>query len=115
MRSKGEGGTVFTVCDACWDKRDQSFKPGAEIDLLRDALAATQAENASLRAAVKHRSDEIARLSAVYEAAKAWKESDCYRDCPLFAEGPHAHHCRERAAIVKLVDAIDAALAEEGK
>lgn len=21
MRSKNEGGTVFTVCDECWDKR----------------------------------------------------------------------------------------------
>ncbi len=26
MRGKNEGGTVFTVCDACWDKHFKTIK-----------------------------------------------------------------------------------------
>ena len=34
MRSKNEGGELFTVCDACWDDEDQQ--------LLREANAEPQ-------------------------------------------------------------------------
>lgn len=27
LRSKAEGGTVFTVCDDCWDKKHPEPKP----------------------------------------------------------------------------------------
>jgi len=30
LRTKAEGGTVFTVCDGCWDKR-RVFEPGCEV------------------------------------------------------------------------------------
>lgn len=26
LRSKDEGGTIFTVCDTCWDKHYAKFK-----------------------------------------------------------------------------------------
>lgn len=30
MRSKNEGGTVFTVCDECWDKHFSKEDPRAD-------------------------------------------------------------------------------------
>jgi len=95
------------LCDACWNKQqgkgfdlstvvlDQHTRDAAEIARLSRDLVLARAE--------------VERMRAVYEAAVAWEESDCSTDCPLFADGPHAHHCPERVAIMRLVAAIDAA------
>jgi hypothetical protein len=51
LRTKAEGGTVFTVCDACWDKLHPDSSPDY-IPPLTEAMrevARLTAENAELR------------------------------------------------------------------
>ena len=31
LRSQDEGGTIFTVCDACWDKIHSSERPISDL------------------------------------------------------------------------------------
>lgn len=41
LRTKAEGGTVFTVCDGCWDKHHPPRDPAEELhSMSRDQLVA---------------------------------------------------------------------------
>ena len=42
MRTKAEGGTVFTVCEACWDKSHPHDEKSFSITLTKDELTILQ-------------------------------------------------------------------------
>lgn len=99
MRSKAEGGTLFTVCDHCWDKRAEGELPGAARDRLSTRLAEVERENEKLR----ERQQEL--LAAMVRVANETPFADEAKDAL-------AQRGRLVAEIGTLRNERDAAIAE---
>jgi len=110
MRTKEQGGTIFTVCDECWDVlHPRTPEPTlASVTAERDAL---RADNERLREHViatnKRMATMMARLAVVepvFEAAKTWCET-------AYVGKPHPRFPAYPGD--ELLHAVNAALAAE--
>lgn len=112
MRSKDEGGTVFTVCDDCWEKTmplpavvDETARLRAEVERL--ARERDEWKECAARTGTERRSDEMA---AIHEAdslraklAAAEKERDEWRDtCQAISDlfDPLHHEAQPYSALM---------------
>jgi len=93
-RTKAEGGTVFTVCDTCWDARShcacKTDEPAASPDDIRERVVyATQAQLDMRMRVAGERQDEFERrlkaLEERYDVLSKWNGA-----LAKMAEGPAA-------------------------